>query len=482
MKKISILVFAVFTLFSLSGYVRFFNVIGFNDECLMRAVFGDTGNAGDKDNKTYFAEQFGLSLNNIYWGEFHSHSNYSLDAAVCGANSPDKSYEYARDTTDLDFVSLSDHAEEQNKNAIPDKHKKLGLNNWQSTLKTAQQYNNENPRKGKVFIIFPGWEYTNTYGVDTCRSLEGYGHKNVFFKSLDPSELPRSEYGACFLNTNSRYLAEDAVALWNALNAYRPTGDNGEGTALTVVHTPANISEKEDDALDHRTDWRYMDHDFVRHVEIYSKWGNSEGPVPDELLGDTECIEEELFEYTRSEQGDPLSIRPVLYNRWVVEGNSDFILGFVGGTDNHIGCPGNKQQHTCGGFDRRGGITGIAAPGLTRNNLWSNLWHRHTLATSTGRRMGILFAVQTDGNNIFMGEQGNHNGSVRVRALAGNTVEKLDVIVDGCVKYTVDDHEIDTTLTLSPSRHYIYIRAVAYTGDERFLAWSSPVYLGMPEF
>lgn len=480
MKKRFVLALAVFTLFSLSGYTSFFNVTHWGDECLMRSVFGDNANSSNNDNRAYFAKQFGLSLDNIYWGEFHCHTNYSIDAAVCSANSPDKAYAYARDQTDLDFVALSDHAEEQNITAIPKKHKKLGLNNWLSTLKIAQKYNNESLKKGKVFIIFPGWEYTNTYGVDACRSIEGYGHKNVFFKNLNASELPLSEYGACVLNTNSEFLAEDAIALWNALDGYRPAGEGEEGSALTVVHTPANVSEKEDDALDHRTDWRYMDQDFVRHVEIYSKWGNSEGPPPDELSGDTECIDEELFEYTRSAQGDPLSIRPVLYNQWVLEGNSDFVLGFVGGTDNHIGCPGNKQQHTCGGFNRRGGITGIVAPGLTRNKLWSSLWNRHTIATSTGMRMGILFAVQTDGNHIFMGEQGGHNGSVRIRALASDNAEKLEVIVDGCVKYAAQGHEINTTLTLPDSRHYIYIRAWATVKGEKFPAWSSPVYLGTP--
>ena len=176
MKKRFVLALAVFTLFYLSGYTSFFSVIHFGNERLMRSVFGDNANSASDDNRAYFTKQFGLSLGNIYWGEFHCHTNYSIDAAVCSANSPDKAYEYARDQTELDFVALSDHA-------------------------------------------------------------------------------------------------EDAIALWNALDGYRPSGEGEEGTALTVVHTPANVSEKEDDALDHRTDWRYMDQDFVRHVEIYSKWG-----------------------------------------------------------------------------------------------------------------------------------------------------------------------------------------------------------------
>lgn len=41
------------------------------------------------------------------------------------------------------------------------------------------------------------------------------------------------------------------------------------------------------------------------------------------------------------------------------------------------------------------------------------------------------------GNHIFMGEQGGHNGFVRTHALASDNAEKLEVVVDGCIKYAV---------------------------------------------
>ncbi len=87
----------------------------------------------------------------------HSHSKYSLDAASCSANSPDKAFRYGRDTARLSFVAICDHAEEQNKNAIPSQDKKQGLSNWESLLKAGQKYNNEDPTEVRSSSFFrPG--------------------------------------------------------------------------------------------------------------------------------------------------------------------------------------------------------------------------------------------------------------------------------------------------------------------------------------
>ncbi len=431
-------------------------------------------NAGS-EIEAYFAQRFGLALNDIYWGEFHSHSKYSLDAASCSANTPDKAFRYGRDTAKLSFVGICDHAEEQNKSAIPSQDKKQGLNNWESLLKAGQKYNNEDSSRGKVFIVFPAWEYTNTHGLPGAGgSVKGYGHKNVVFRNFDPAQLPEGEYGA--FKVDDPYLAKDAATLWEKLEGYRPPCDGCEGTALTIVHTPANVGEGIGDPKDHRTDWDFMDGDFVRHVEIYSKWGNSEGPPPVE----TECPGEELFEYTSNPEGDPLSVRSILHARWVKEGDRNFILGILGGTDNHKGQPGNATTDQCG-FPHRGGITGILAPTLTRNSLWTNLWNRHTQATSTGSKIPILFAAETDGRHLLMGDQGGHDGTARVRAISGGKATKIELILDGCIDTEVAGSVLDTTLiNLSPSRHYMYIRASLQKNGETFYAWSSPVYLGNP--
>ncbi|RPJ04681.1 MAG: hypothetical protein EHM36_09540 [Deltaproteobacteria bacterium] len=430
--------------------------------------------AVSSEMESYFIQEFGLTLNNVFWGEFHSHSKYSLDGAKCNANPPDRAFRYARDTAKLSFIALCDHAEEQNEKAIPSQDKKQGLNNWESLLKAGQKYNNEDPSGGKVFIVFPAWEYTNTHGLPGVGgSMKGYGHKNVVFKDLDPALLPEDEYGA--FNVDDPHVAHDATKLWEKLEAYRPPCDGCEGTALTIVHTPANVGEGTGDAKDHRTDWDVVDRDFVRHVEIYSKWGNSEGPPPPEMG----CTDEP-FEYTSAPQSDPLFVRPILYSRWIKGGDRNFLLGILGGTDNHKGQPGNSSTDQCG-FPYRGGITGILAPSLARDNLWTNLWNRRTQATSTGARIPILFAVEASGRHLLMGDQGDHDGTVHVRALSQNAT-KLEIILDGCVHSVVNGSVLDTTLTdLGNSRHYIYIRASLQKNKETFHAWTSPVYLGSLE-
>jgi hypothetical protein len=415
--------------------------------------------------RKYFSETFQLTLDNIYWGEFHSHTEYSLDAAKCGALSPGKAYEYARSKAKLDFVALTDHAEMQNQKAVPRRDE----NTWQSVMRIGRQHNDENQ-----FIVFPGWEYTNTHGLQNsgCGSTVGYGHKTVIFKEFY-NKLPEDEYGACHMPP--AYLAEDAAALWRTLQKFRPRRTD-EATAFTIVHTPAHVGDGEGDPQDHRMDWDVMDRDFVRHVEIYSKWGGSEGPPPAGLA----CPDEEPpFEYTSSPDGDPLSVRSILYTKWVRDGNPDFELGFVGGTDNHVGKPGNPGTDQCG-FEFRGGITGIAAASLTRDRLWTSLWKRHTLAASAGVRIPVLFAAETGGVHFLMGDSGVHNGIVILRALAAEEVTRLEVIVDGCVvtDATVNGYVLEYTLNIEPGWHFMYIRATLQEKPDTILkAWTSPVYL-----
>jgi hypothetical protein len=120
----------------------------------------------ENDVPYHFFEKFSLTLENVYWGDFHAHTNYSKDAALCGADSPSAALEFARakDQADLDFVALNDHAELVNPSALPNQDSDI----WQSILRISSLYSNEDPSTGKVFIVFPGWEYTNTKGMPEC--------------------------------------------------------------------------------------------------------------------------------------------------------------------------------------------------------------------------------------------------------------------------------------------------------------------------
>ena len=450
---------------------------------------GDRTGEGDGGGTVlagYFALRHRWQLSDLRYGEFHSHSNYSIDAATCGAvpgqstGDPTDAYEYADETTDLDFVGLSDHAEFRNPLARPWRHRRDGLSIWQSEIALGMEANDESLlRDNDVLFVFADWEYTNTPGFTYCHSDAGYGHKNVIFRDLDPDLLPEQRFGACLLD--EEHLAEDAWELFDALDDYRPSCEGCEGSALTIIHTPAMVGDPEapDNAQNHSTDWDAVDPDFVRHVEIMSKWGSSEGHAPS-AAG---CMDSDRpHDHPTGDVDEDLSVRSTLLRRWIDEGDARYQLGFVGGTDNHLGRPGNDEPEQCG-MGYRGAITGIVVPDLDRAGLWSNLWNRRTIALSTGSRIRLLAAVETGGRHLPMGDLGPHDGTIRVRALASSEVSELHLIVDGCLERVIDGNTLDETLSIDvDERHYVYVRAVEVRSEEDHrYAWSSPIYLGEPE-
>ncbi|MFH1153343.1 MAG: hypothetical protein V1793_05965 [Pseudomonadota bacterium] len=161
-----------------------------------------------------------------------------------------------------------------------------------------------------------------------------------------------------------------------------------------------------------------------------------------------------MIDYDPEQQVASKTIRTLLHTRWVQDGNTDFMLGFTGSTDNHMGQPGNTVLNQCG-FPYRGGVTGIATPTFVRSGLWQALYDRHTLAATSECRLGLLVAVETHGNHLLMGDFGTHDGTIRVRALGGSSVHRLEILVDGCLQEIVAGHTADRTYAVSGTRHYI---------------------------
>ncbi len=448
----------------------------------------DKSNPSDKPEpegntvQTYFDSRFHLGLENIYWGDLHTHSLYSIDAQIwCpkGPSGPVDSCHYALqpDGSNLDFLSLTDHAEIPPFWFKPEEDPDL----WQSLLRISREFSNEDPTAGKLVIIFPGWEYTNTYILRPIGgSFTGYGHKNVILKSL--YDVPPTRCPVAFPGSGSEHVAWDAPALWQALEAFRPGSTGEEGMALTIPHTPSMAAPLPNG--NHSTDWNFTDGDFVRNVEIYSKHSSAEGPPP---MGMDPKGEGPLLDYISAKQDESITIRRLLHQRWILEGDHRFILSFLGGTDNHMGQPGNDVSLQCDPTGSilpfRGGITGIAAPALTRDHLWTGLWRRATLAATAGStRLKVLMSVEVGDNNVFMGEQGGHNGKARLKVLADQSTEAIEVIVDGALYGTISGSQVDESIALEEGRHYIYVRAFTHTSEGlKAQTWTSPVYLGNPK-
>ncbi|EAU67021.1 hypothetical protein [Stigmatella aurantiaca] len=122
-------------------------------------------------------------------------------------------------------------------------------------------------------------------------SCEAHGHKNVIFRSIPGAPSKRASFldpltwnataAECVGLNPSPYCHYASYTAWartNALlwtwlraNGYRPPAAGQPASALTLIHTPGNI---------HHNDWASTDPDFVRNVESFSQWGNSEGAAP----------------------------------------------------------------------------------------------------------------------------------------------------------------------------------------------------------
>ena len=118
---------------------------------------------------------------NIYWGDLHTHSMYSIDCAQRSGMdmTPGNLMEFARYRAGLDFFAVTDH---HNPHMKPTHH--IGRKNWESTLEDIKRHHAD----GK-FVVFPGIEFSDRFG-DIClvfNYLPKYGEitKTSYKKVLD---------------------------------------------------------------------------------------------------------------------------------------------------------------------------------------------------------------------------------------------------------------------------------------------------------
>lgn len=423
----------------------------------------------------YFEETFSLSLADVRWGDLHVHTQYSGDASLNPAEvtRPEDAYAYARTTKGFTFTSVADHAEAPVTDNLAEGDDEI----WQSTLRMTQAASD--PTFGDEdggFIAFPGYEYTNPMPGETPGTLTaGHGHKNVLFRDVE--DAPPRRFASVRMNLYSAEeipddtLAPTAWDLWEKLEPWRPSCAGCPARAVTMMHTPANI---------HRSDWDAMDGDFVRNVEIFSQWGNSEGPVPPEAG----CPAERLAVDTvmGNLNAPELTVRTQLYRRWVQQGDERYALGFLGGSDDHTGLAASPPYMA--------GVAGIVSRERSRDALWGNLWSRHTLAAvSSDVLMPVLVAGETAGAQLQSGDLGPHDGSLRLRVLADARAQEIQVLLDGCTVHTARGDALDLTLPLSPGNHFVYVRVLrrdpAPTDAPPLdlkrpviqQTWTSPIYL-----
>jgi hypothetical protein len=474
---------------------------------------------------SYFKTTFGLGISNVYWGDMHTHTYYSQDAALKQGlgNYPDTVtpatvYAAAR-SRGFSFSAVADHAEAP----VPANITDGSANVWESTRAASRAANDEIADSNGVFIPFMGFEYTDPFpctddtpgdGKNECpgacsylgenQSCSAYGHKNVVFRGieataagvvpvgaptkrlsyLDPASwtTPSSECAStsglpyCGFDTYSVF-APSNTSLWSWLRTkeYAPSGRAAD--ALTIIHTPGNI---------HHNDWSTTDASFVRNVEVFSQWGNSEGEPPASCSNQSDL--DVSIPASEAANAESSLVRPQLVDHWLKKGQESYALSFVGGGDDHAGAPG-------GDGNGNGGVTGVVTTSASRNGFYDALWYRHTVAAtyygSTGPA-ALLFAAATNGQNLLGGDLGTigADGAVTVRVQASSNVTEVQLVVDGCTTRTLRGPVQTIALTglATKARHFIYVRARRPTsaadgvgGDSPTTAydqtWSSPVYL-----
>lgn len=222
----------------------------------------------------FAADPWSRPLEDVYWGDIHVHTNFSLDAYImfmAPGVYVDEAGLYALNCAKLDFYSVTDHAEALTRDDY-----------WEEAIRAAQHFNAyglEHPSSNgdPSIIAFTGWEWTQQ---------TPWGHKNVIMKYSEPEKLPPSMIRCYkgvlglrpqdwFDNRDLTFLAETPGELFALVEKHCTRA----GTGCDAVVIPHGNAWGQ---MTMRTDWDLQlnprDHnpELQRLIEVYSKHGNSE--------------------------------------------------------------------------------------------------------------------------------------------------------------------------------------------------------------
>lgn len=216
---------------------------------------------------------------NIYFGDLHTHSQYSNDCIEREKllRTPDDLHAYAREVARIDFHCVADHHQPWDK-----PRNRIGQELWHKTVTAAHEHN----EPGR-YVAFCGFEYRGPRG-DTAV---------VLGEDMDYGEITRESF---------RPISE----LWKGL-------EGRDFITIPHFHNGGGLDEGE---------WLSADSPRVEPVlEIYSCHGSYEGP-PDEV----------------NERATPLikRRRPDRNGRWFLR--HGYRYGFCANSDGHKGVVGNN--------------------------------------------------------------------------------------------------------------------------------------------
>ena len=299
-------------------------------------------------------------------------------------------------------------------------HAPLGLD-WQETLQHNERFNDP----GR-FVTLPAWESSNAYG-----------HANVYLRTPQSPAHP---------------------GMWQPDTS--PSDTRWPKDAIVIPHHPtaSDYVHPRDTYWEYQSTERYWGaYDWsainqrVRLVEIVQARGSAETDFRDTYWG-------------ASNQGTGASVRDALA--------AGHRVGFVGGTDNHLGFPTR-------GHNDYVGMTAFLAPQLSRDAIWQAMDQRRTYATS-----GVPIVCHFQLNGHLMGSQCRlkRGSAVHFSAELHGTapIERIEIISNGITlwhtrpnAWGVELHDVELTAALSQSAYY-YLRLRQADGHR---AWLSPVWV-----
>ncbi len=373
----------------------------------------------------------------IYWGEFHTHTEYSRDGQGQDA------FKYAKNAVGLDFFAQTDHSDGNNE---------FGLDSgeWNAILQNVILYN----QPGR-FVTFMGFE--NSMNTPS-------GHYNTIFNAPDSllSGVPNL----------SKMQYNSVQRMWAKLDSMDDrieaiTIPHHSGKIFSVYPTPVcNFCNTFGGA--------YVNTKYKMLAEVYSGHGLCESYNPQHALS-----YENLNATTKSNNGsnyfqDALALREK--------------LGIIASSDNHLARATQKQF----------GSFAVIADSLERNNIFFHIKNRHTYAT-TGERIALKFTINNHLMGDELSVECDDYPELKIEVNGTDVLDYIQVLKwdfkNGT--YTADIHPnfsiiktysingnssgfkdslVDGFLTDS-SVYYIRVKQKNKIDDREVWAWSSPIWV-----
>ena len=378
----------------------------------------------------------GSSDKNIYWGDIHSHSDFS-NASI---GLPETAFHYANNVAGLDFYALTPQR------------------TWREEPREEQYekvrgFVRSNYIPG-TFVTFLGMEWQGHSG----------DHNTIFLK--DDVKVPFTKNYPSYSDLVG-YLDEHAV---DAITVPHHTGIkwNGYFPGYKEFFENLLVERGREALMKHgtKTDWSIKS-PYRAVGEIYSLHGSSEYYGAPGMYDDVD-----------NTLASAVPTPHYLRDAW----EQGHIIGVSGSTDDHFARPGRIY----------GGAVAVYAPELTREAIFAAIKNRQTYAT-TGHRILMNFSINDNMMGSIIHLRQNDVPRLEINVSALDDIEIIEVFkYDGFQWNTVvqsspkakDVSMQFTDFGFSTSSLY-YVRVIqkgsyhapAEIRPRKIMAWSSPIWV-----